>query len=234
MNFAFLTTLPEESGLDIMEFFTLYLLIYGFVLLVCLATYILQSVSLYTIAKRRCIKKPWLAWLPIGYNWLLGSVSDQYRYVTKGQVKNKRKALLTLDIIAAGLGIVCIVLLGKFIFQAVEYTMYIDTMLYVDTALEMQMAVTFLGMMGVTLLLSGVGIASAVICYMADYDLYRSCEPGNAVLYLVLSIFFGITRPIFMLICCKKDGGMPPRKQEPVAAIPAQPVQEPWEKPAEE
>ena len=222
MSFVFLTTLPEESGLDMTEFFTAYLLRWGVALLVCLAVYILQALSLYTIAKRRCIRKPWLAWLPVADYWILGSIADQYRYVAKGQVKNKRKALLTLQIIAAILGIAFSVLMGKFIVQAIEYTIYIDTMLYVDTALEIEMAVTFLGMMGVALLLFGISIASAVIQYMADYDLYRSCEPGNAVLYLVLSIFFNITRPIFMILCSKKDGGMPPRKQEPVAAIPAQ------------
>jgi len=80
-----------------------------------------------------------------------------------------------------------------------------------------------------------VSIAYTVIHYMALYDLYRSCEPGNGLLYLLLTIFVGWLTPILMMICRKKDGGMPPRKQ-PAATIPeepepqpAAPVEEPWQ-----
>lgn len=222
--------------MDLDFFFIWYLLYYGVVLLISLAAYILQSLSLYTIAKRRCIKKPWLAWLPVGYSWILGSIADQYRYVKMGQVKNKRKALLVLEIVAAILGIVCSVLIGKFLVQVIEYARYANTMFTVDPTLEIEVVGTFFAMTGVALLLSGIKIASTVVSYVALYDLYRSCEPKNAVLYLVLSIIIGITRPVFMIVCCKKDGGMPPRKPQPapVAVPQPQPVQEPWEKPEEE
>ena len=60
--------------------------------------YILQALALYTIAKRRGIRKPWLAWIPFGNSWILGSLSDQYHYVTKRTIKNRRKLLLGLEI----------------------------------------------------------------------------------------------------------------------------------------
>ena len=54
----------------------------------------------------------------------------------------------------------------------------------------------------------------------------------TVVLYLVLSIFFNITMPIFLFICRNKDEGMPPRKTEP--EIIPQPEAEPDEVPLED
>ena len=76
-----------------------YLIYMVFMLAITVGSYVLQSVSLHTIAKRRGIHKPWLSWLPIGEMWIVGCISDQYQYVVKGRVKNKRKALLVLNII---------------------------------------------------------------------------------------------------------------------------------------
>ena len=71
--------------------------------------YVLQALALYTIAKRRGIKKPWMAWIPLVNVWILGSISDQYQYVVKRQVKNKRKVLLGLNIAMAALIVLLIV-----------------------------------------------------------------------------------------------------------------------------
>ena len=210
------------GGFDMLEFFLAYLAVLGVIWLISIAAYVLQSVSLYTIAKRRCIKKPWLAWIPVGKLWILGSIADQYRYVTKGQVTARRKALLVLEILYAVLIVV---------FVALFIRMIADILAVGSNALDPNDIIgDFLGMFFsawlCVMVANGLKIASIVVSYVALYDLYRSCEPKNAVLYLVLSIIIG----------CKKDEGMPPRKQEPVAAIPAepaQPVQEPWERPEE-
>lgn len=217
---------------DLVGFLLAYFAVLGLAGLISIAAYVLQSLSLYNIAKRRCIKKPWLAWLPVGYSWILGSISDQYRYVAKGQVKNKRKALLVLEILCAVMGAACfalmIVALGEMFSTIGDWQMRDDVFGAIVG--------TMLGAWGAAMAVYGLRIAIMVISYMADYDLYRSCEPKNAVVYLVLGIIFSITRPVFMIVCSKKDEGMPPRKAQtaPVAVPKPQPVQEPWEKPAEE
>lgn len=71
----------------------------------------MEAVALYTIAKRREINKPWLACIPVVSGWILGSVSDQYRYVTKRKVKNKRKWLLGLSILGVVLAVLGVVAL---------------------------------------------------------------------------------------------------------------------------
>ena len=89
--------------------------------LIGIATYVLSALGLYTIAKRRGLNHPWLAWIPVASAWIVGSLSDQYRYVVNGENKSKRKVLLTLNIIttvlslvmvACGIGMVAQALIG--------------------------------------------------------------------------------------------------------------------------
>jgi hypothetical protein len=72
--------------------------------------------------------------------------------------------------------------------------------------------------LGLVLPFAAIAITSCVIRYMALFDIYRSMDPGNAVLYLVLSILFSPTEPFFLFFNREKDLGMPPRKQRTVEA----------------
>ena len=212
-----------------------YLISMFFSLAISVAAYVMQSVGLYSIADRRGIKKPWLAWIPVGNMWIMGCISDQYRYVAKGQVKNKRKALLILNILMYVLLVVFFAIFAVIIVK----TLTRDPNGYIFDETALGLAGGVLGMLAVYLVMMGIAIAVTVIQYMALYDLYVSCEPGNGVLYLLLSIFVSWLMPILLLIIRKKDGGMPPRKQETVACIPQEPVcepaapaEEPWQEPA--
>ena len=57
-------------------------------------------------------------------------------------------------------------------------------------------------------------IAAYVLRCICKYDLYRSCEPSSAVLYLVLGILFSLCDAVFLWLCRNKDQGMPPRKPD--------------------
>jgi hypothetical protein len=210
-----------DAGSSVAGFAILFYLLYFLVMIgIAVAVYVIKALSLSSIAGRRGIRHPWLAWLPIGEMWILGCISDQYRYVALGQVKNKRKILLVLNILMYAALVGILVLLVNLMVQTIGLT---EEMMqdYILT----QMLGSAMGMLLLYLVLAGMSIAVTILQYMALYDLYASCEPGNKVLYLVLNIFISITLPIFLLVCRKKDLGMPPRKQpvEPVQAIP-----EPW------
>ena len=197
-------------GMIALLFYFIYMLM---VLAVPLATYVLKSAGLYTIAKRRGIRNPWLAWIPVGCAWIIGCISDQYRYVAKGQVKNKRKALLVLWIIFWALMIAFVVWFFVFMFQIVGMTGNQIFMPSYGYGAEIpQVMLSVLGFLLLWLALAGVSVAMIVIRYMALYDVFYSCEPNNATLYLVLGILFVITQPIFLFLCRDKDEGMPPRK----------------------
>lgn len=199
----------EGVGAFLLVFNTFFYLL---MLLYSVVSYVLYSLGTYTLAKRRGIHHPWLAWVPVANLWVLGSISDQYQYVVKGRVRNRRKVLVGLCI---GLFAAVLILLAALV------------------------AVAFGGVTGINTAV-GAGVAVMLLCYAAIlalsvimlvfeyivlYDLYASCEPGNAVLYLVLTILISVVLPFFVFACRKKDLGMPPRGP----ATPAQPALQPVE-----
>ena len=86
---------------------------------------------------------------------------------------------------------------------------------------------SIMGVLALCVPWAGVAIASAVLSYMALYDIYTSCDPANNTVYLVLSILFGFTQAIFLFLCRNRDDGMPPRRDTQPQY--RQPAQEPWE-----
>ena len=178
--------------------------------IVAIASYVFCALALYTIAQRREIKKAWLAWVPVLNGWILGSISDQYRYVVKGEIRSKRKVLLTLNIINFILGWAAVI--------KVIVTIVMLAMGRVDLNNEMEVIRLALGSLAWFIPVAILGIVSLIFRIMALYDVYTSCDPANNVLYLVLSLIPGInqvTQPLFLFLCRDKDEGMPPRRQNP-------------------
>ena len=164
--------------------------------LLSLAIYVFTALALYTMARRRGIAAPWLAWIPVANLWLLGSLSDQYRYLTWGQVKHKRVVLLVLEIVTGALS-GALVGCAVWVFAANGSTASLVTLL------------------AAVLLTGGTAIALGVVKLMALYDVYASCDPRNAALYLVLSVFFRFLKPVFLFVSRNLERGMPPRKTPP-------------------
>lgn len=186
--------------------------------------YVLTALALYTLAQRRGIRNAWLSWVPVVNCWIIGSLSDQYRYVVKGEVKNKRKSLLILNIINAVLAVAEIILIVVIIVVAMGGLISGN----MDAVSEEMLIIPLIVMVLLCLPLLGVSIAAVIVRYMAMYDIYTSCDPKNNVVFLVLSIFFRITEPFFLFFSRDKDEGMPPRRRDPVY----DPPQEPWSDPA--
>lgn len=218
----------EESIMEFMEEFGFAIIgaIAGVLLItlvIGILVYVFQSVGLYTIAKRRGIRNAWLAWIPVGCYWIAGSIADQYRYVAKGQIKNKRKVLLGLNIAAAAATLVMNVISSVLTIALVESD--------VESAMAANSSIRVL----TSLITSGLNIAVLVFWHMALYDIYSSCSPENNVVFLVLGIIFSITIPFFLFCSRKKDGGMPPRRPEPQTYAYQQPEfaqpAEPWNDP---
>jgi hypothetical protein len=179
-------------------------------LVVCVAlfiflivAYILESLGLYTIAKRRGMLHPWLAWIPYGNVWLIGSLSDQYQNVAKGRVRNRAPLLLVLNLVYTGLYIVMQVA-TRFAPYGVSET-------------DASAGIFLLGSAGLALLvLIPISVLTNVFVFMAMYDVYASCDPKNKVLYLVLSLIplvNQIARPLFLFLCRNKDDGMPSQER---------------------
>ncbi len=188
----------NEDMLELILFYVIYLIV---VASFSIALYVFRALGVHAIARNRELKHGWFAWIPVLDQYLLGCISDQYQYVVKGKMKNKRRILLVLNI-------VYMVLLGLVIGSSVMMITQ-ATMGFVS---ESQMVTRTMRMMTLFLPLLGVGIAMIVFRYIALYDLYVSCDPKNSTMYLVLSILFSVTEPFFVFFNRKKDEGMPPRR----------------------
>lgn len=237
--------------------------------IVAIVAYVLGSLGFYTIATRRGIKHAWLAWVPVANAWLLGSISDQYQSVYLGKQKNKRISLLVLNIVnglcVAVMVLLCITMIVQMIVAdgGLNFNEEFGEEVHDDAYVEMlpddyyaeeeempeELIGTMIGLLAAYVVMILVFLPRTILQYMALYDVFRSCDPDSSVLFLILSIFLGISS--FLVFASKdKDFGMPHR-QEPIFTTyqplysgagtaaygqPQQPVtsqQEPWEKPTE-
>ena len=211
-----------------------------------LLVYILQAWALYTIAERRGINKPWLAWIPVMNVWILGSISDQYQYVVKKQVKNKRTVLLGLNIAMAVLVTILIValvwLIVAVVMTGVSMELFSNGNIITDDFGAINEEIFSEQMIGGVLLLCLLALPLVVLSviqtvyfYVAMYDVFRSSDPKNSTLYIVLSLVGNVVVEgaycIFLMLCKDKDLGMPPRKPEVVEEAPViMEERDPWEK----
>lgn len=173
---------------------------------VCLIQYVLQAVGLYTVAKRRGVRHAWLSWMPIGNNWLLGCISDQYQYVVKGRNRRKRVTLLVLSLLVS---ILAVWLIADWIRLVVEIVMRYGDVLLQD---PMFLVLKATGLIGLLLAVWGVSVVFQVVKFTALYNLYASCVPADRVVYLLLSLFVNGCIPILVFVSRKWDLGMPSRK----------------------
>ena len=162
----------------------------------CILAYVFSCLSMYTIAKRRGILNSWLAWIPIGNACILGSISDQYQYVAKGKIRNRRAVLL-------GLNIAIVALLIPFVIVEFMLLLSVESSAAAGVASLIVILIFYL-------VYFALAIVNLVFYYIALYDLYCSCNPDNAVMFLVLGIFISVTQPFFMFACRNKDLGMMP------------------------
>ena len=186
-------TLDEDT---LMMFVGIYLTILAVVLVCCLVGWILRSLSLHSIAKRRGIRHAWLAWVPVGSRWILGSVADQYQHLVQGKVTSRRKIMLILGAVS----MVLYTVVYGFSFAQVFAGMGVLPVEQVETVV---LAGAIPSMLGTV-----VGIVTLVFYHICNYDLYRSCRPNAATAFLVLGIIFPVCEPFFYLACRKKDLGM--------------------------
>lgn len=203
--------------------FLIMLGIYALVGIYAIAAYIMGSLGNYTIAQRRGIKHPWLAWIPFGNLWILGSIADQYQFVSMGQVKNHRKVLVGLQIANT---VVALAIFGMYI------KLIVDILITAGGDIERVDPVSggmiILVMLLLCLVIWVLSIILMVFRYISLYNLFASCNPDTKVAFILLSILLSFIEPFLVFACRNKDLGMPPRREVPVAVIqPPVPVDPP-------
>lgn len=175
-------------------------------LAVGIALFVFRAISIYKIARRRGISNAWLAWVPVCSEWILGSVADQYQYVVKGRVKNRRLPLFLLSVILLGLRIAGAALSISTATYVIRFVLTGAGFPDVGRLVLLAVAST---------VQTGGMIACLVIRGFVMYDVYTSCTNRNNVLFLVLGLLFRVLEPVFLFACRNKEEGMPPRRDVP-------------------
>ncbi len=144
---------------------SLYLALFGIIIV----SYILEAKSLYTIAARRGISNPWLAWIPVVNLWIVGRIAEDYCLKAEAERVAYAKKMLIFAIIAATLFsfVLSPVILARFFGEAL-------LILFV-----------FMAYFGFFVFF----VLTLVQYYKAMYKVLRSCAPDKAVVYLLLYIF---------------------------------------------
>ena len=185
-----ITGMDEEILAGVMA---ILLGVLGVVLVFSLIFWIISALSLQSIARRRGIRNAWLAWVPVGNEWILGSIADQYQHLIQAKSTARRKILLWLNV-----GYVALIVANSLVQVMTELAAHTDE----------QLLIWGLASTAISLARLAVSITTLVFYHMSNYDLYRSCNPKNAVTFLVLGIIFPVAQPFFYLSCRKKDLGM--------------------------
>lgn len=156
----------------------------------------LYGCGLYTVAKRRFIKNAWVAWIPFASIWIMGCLSDQYRYVTRGQERCRRHILLCLMAVLLLVGVVLCAALLKLLPVALA------------VGLRMRWKMLLLAMLLLFLVVMSV---LAVFYRSAAGDLLTSLDPMHTNKFLVWCTLTWVPEPVYIFRNRQKDLGMPPR-----------------------
>lgn len=191
----------SELPVEFWTFYGIFMTIYlGIILGFTVICYVLMGKSLSAIARRRGLEKPWLAWVPVGSSWLLGCISDHYRFTVHGLESNRRGKLLRLGIMQVAGCFVCILICALVTVTAI-------------TGGASETVISILLLYLVLLLVLVMTVIYSVNCYKAWFDLFRSCDPDKSLVYLLVSIFVGFPQPFFVYACRNKDLGMKQAQQ---------------------
>ena len=221
------------SETQLLLLFAGIILIVGLITLgLAIACYVLQSIGLHTLAKRRGIKHPWLAWIPFGDYWIIGSISDDVRLWNKSVLSYRR---IILTALMAGSMIFSLVQSWP-AFQmiwALQDAEYMDPN---ELAVEMEYYLTWIesyetGFGGLLSMAASIAsIVATVLYYMCLYDLFASCRPQQKAMFLVLGILINVTIPFFIFACRNHDDGMQNKENQlPAPTADWDPPQPEWE-----
>jgi len=166
-----------------------YVLMWGLVL----TNYILTAIGLQTLAKRRGIPSPWLAWIPVANYWLIGSLADDY----DARIGLKRRwnmvlLILYLSVVVLTVAMYVIVFASIFVttFQSLVYEPEVGQILGTIIPIYLVMIVMALA------------ASAAQICGMVCYNkIFESTVPEKSVKYLFISILVPLGSGICLMKC---------------------------------
>lgn len=170
------------------------LLIYVALMGIGIAGYIMTSISFYTIAKRRNINNPFLAWIPIASSWTVGCIANRHDE-KMGYSKNWQKVLLTLGIIfSVGLIITYTVLIVKILELSMGY-------IYAEELDWAGILIAYIAL----IIISVVGMAWTFCHTICVYEVFDLIVPEKSIKYILLYLMVPLAGAICLMKIRKND-----------------------------
>ena len=190
------------------QFFTVFaviiLVIFGLSLLVGIAAYVLESIGLVTIGKRRDIKNAWLAWIPFARAWALGAIVDEQDRRVIGKDRFFRIVYLVGVIIYA---LAIIGTISNF-FTLADVISNMSSAS--DDMIFAAIAGIFAGFYGGIMSINLLSILLAALKVIVLYKLYESVTEKLPILFSLFSIFISLFHSI-SIFCLRKRGYEAPK-----------------------
>lgn len=174
-----------------------YLLLLGYLVF----AYVMQSLSLHTLARRRGIANPWLAWIPYGNYWIIGSLARDY---DKKNGINRRwdKILLILSIVAIASFVVIYIALFVFVIANAISMEASGTIADEELAFEMLGGIIVLYVALIAIMV--VMMALQTLTYVCTYKIFESTVPEKALKYFLIYLLVPFAAPICLFLCRNK------------------------------
>lgn len=180
-------------------------------LMISIAFFLLKGYNLFGIARRRGLKKAWLSWIPVGQDWIRGSISDQYCYLTAGKIQHRRVILSVVSAVYLILGTAGVIMMIRHLSLAVAGMIGLGNPH--QAGYHLSHVIITAGSLGFVTIF--IWIARIILHHMCMYDLYRSADPNNDTVMTVLGIVVPVLEIFFLFYVREKDDGMPPRRDRP-------------------
>lgn len=179
----------EEALIVGLLFAVMY--IYLILFAIGIANYIITSISLHSIASRRNIPNPWMAWIPVASNWIIGSIVD-YHNDKKGIKNIWRKVLLCLSLIYV---------IG---FAMIMVAIFIILFINVFNSADELSLYTIICIIAIYLLYFVVIVAAMayqISTYICLYKIFEELAPKKAIKYILLSVLVPLASAFCLLKC---------------------------------
>ena len=209
--FDYLTELglPEEA---VSFFFTFFIGAIAVSAVIGIAIYLLESISVYKMAKSAEIKNPWLAFIPVANDWVFGTLAEKYK--KKNGTKSARFGII-LPVLE---GIVLMETIALTIFTVIsvkEITGYALDAVNTSSEMAPEQFVSLIPVIILYFALMAVAFANIIVFYVALWRIYSAFDKPNATLYIVLSVVFTISVPIILFIIRNRKPEFDPHNNMP-------------------
>lgn len=174
------------------------LAVYGALFLGLIANYVLNALAWYKIAKKEGYDKPYLAWLPVIDNLVVGGVSSKIDRLN-GKERNWGKLLLILNLVLVGgigavyFGFVVVMIFGV-AFAAVSEALGVVFM--------------FIGVLAFYLAVFAIALAGQASSYLKGICVYKYVDyvkPEKMFKYMLLYFMVPFAGPICLMKTTKTE-----------------------------